>query len=138
MTRQTVTFDSPSVVATPLGAYSHLSKGAGLLHIAGQVGIDRHGAVVGDDVASQTSQAYRNIEALLSSESLSPSAILRFTTYLIDEGDIAAFYSARHELFPELFPGGGYPPNTLLVVRRLVRPEFRVEIEAVAALPESR
>lgn len=138
MTRETVIFNSPSVVAKPLGAYSHVSKGAGLLHIAGQVGVDRHGTVVGDDVASQTRQAYRNIETLLSSESLSPSAILKFTTYLIDEGDIAAFYSARNELFPELFPGGGYPPNTLLVVRRLVRPEFRVEIEAVAALAEPR
>lgn len=138
MARPAVTFDNPSVVAPPLGSYSHVSKGAGLLHIAGQVGVDPSGTLAGDDVTAQARQTYRNLEAILSAESLSPTAIVKFTTYLIDEDDIAAFYGVRDELFPELFPDGGYPPNTLLVVRRLVKPEFRVEIEAVAALAEPR
>lgn len=138
MARGAVTFANPSVVAPPLGSYSHVSKGAGLLHIAGQVGVDAHGDVAGDDVRSQARQTYRNLEAILSSEGLSPAAILKFTTYLIDEDDIAAFYGVRDELFPELFPDGAFPPNTLLVVRRLVKPEFRVEIEAVAVLSEAQ
>lgn len=138
MAREAVTFANPSVVAPPLGSYSHVSKGAGLLHIAGQVGVDAHGDVAGDEVRSQARQTYRNLEAILSSEGLSSAAILKFTTYLVDEDDIAAFYGVRDELFPELFPDGAYPPNTLLVVRRLVKPEFRVEIEAVAALSEAQ
>jgi enamine deaminase RidA (YjgF/YER057c/UK114 family) len=48
---------------------------------------------------------------------------------------IEPFYQAREKLFAEAgwYPDGGYPPNTLLVVARLVRPEFMIEIEAVAA-----
>jgi hypothetical protein len=42
---------------------------------------------------------------------------------------------ARQEAFPGLFPDGVYPPNTLLVVSRLVRPELLVEIEAMAVRP---
>jgi hypothetical protein len=39
---------------------------------------------------------------------------------------------ARRELFPRYFPGGVYPPNTLLIISRLVKPELLVEIEAMA------
>ena len=38
----------------------------------------------------------------------------------------------RREAFPAYFPDGVYPPNTLLVVSRLVNPELLVEIEAMA------
>lgn len=129
-----VTYKNPAVVAPPLGSYSHVSKGAGLLHVAGQVGVDERGDLVGPDITSQGRRTYENIRAILADEGVRMSAILRFTTYLIDEEDISGFYALRDEVFPELFPQGGYPPNTLLVVRRLVKPELRVEVEAVAAL----
>jgi hypothetical protein len=40
----------------------------------------------------------------------------------------------RRELFPKLFGSENYPPNTLLIVSRLVKPEFMVEVEAVVAV----
>lgn len=40
----------------------------------------------------------------------------------------------RKELFPRLFPDRAYPPNTLLVVGRLVKEEFLVEVQTVAAI----
>jgi hypothetical protein len=43
--------------------------------------------------------------------------------------------TARGEVFPRYFPDRVYPPNTLLVVSRLVRPELLVEIEAMAVKP---
>jgi hypothetical protein len=43
----------------------------------------------------------------------------------------------RAELFPRLFGGTRYPPNTLLIVDRLVKEDFLVEVEAVAyAVPD--
>jgi hypothetical protein len=45
--------------------------------------------------------------------------------------------AARAEVFPRHFPDGVYPPNTLLVVSRLVQPELLVEIEAMAVKPAS-
>jgi 2-iminobutanoate/2-iminopropanoate deaminase len=41
----------------------------------------------------------------------------------------------RKEVFPRYFPDGVYPPNTILVVSRLVLPELLVEIEAMAVKP---
>ena len=46
-------------------------------------------------------------------------------------------YEVREELFPDLYPSGKYPPNTLLVIDRLVKPEFLLEIEAIAYVPTS-
>ena len=48
--------------------------------------------------------------------------------------DLPAFHESRRELYPRLFPDGVYPPNTLLVIDRLVLPELLLEIEAVAAV----
>ena len=39
---------------------------------------------------------------------------------------------ARAQLFPRIFPAASYPPNTLLIVDRLVKEEFLIEVEAVA------
>jgi enamine deaminase RidA (YjgF/YER057c/UK114 family) len=48
--------------------------------------------------------------------------------------DIAAFMAFRLREFPRLFPAGHYPPNTLLIVDRLVQEGFLIEVSAVAAL----
>jgi hypothetical protein len=41
----------------------------------------------------------------------------------------------RSEVFPGYFPDGVYPPNTLLIISSLVKPELLVEIEAMAVRP---
>lgn len=136
MTRAIEPFQ-PAGVAEPLGHYSNASRAQGerFLFVAGQVGVKADGSLAGDDLHSQAVQVFENIRTILAGEGLDMSPIAKFTTYLIDPDDIGAFYEVREELFPELFPEGAYPPNTLLVISRLVRPEFRIEIEAIAALP---
>ena len=42
----------------------------------------------------------------------------------------------RTREFPKLFAGGAYPPNTLLMIDRLVREEFLIEVSAVAGAVE--
>ena len=59
---------------------------------------------------------------------------MQFTTYLVHSQDIAKFMQYRTREFPRLFQGGAYPPNTLLMIDRLVREEFLIEVSAVAAL----
>jgi enamine deaminase RidA (YjgF/YER057c/UK114 family) len=61
--------------------------------------------------------------------------VVRLQTFLTSAEDIPGFMRARQEAFPRHFPDGAYPPNTLLVVSRLVRPELKVEIEAMAVRP---
>jgi transcriptional regulator with XRE-family HTH domain len=58
--------------------------------------------------------------------------VAKFTTYLVHAQDIERFMRVRAELFPKLFSGPLYPPNTLLIVDRLVKEDFLIEVEAVA------
>ncbi len=132
-----VNYSNPDELGKPLGAYSHIASGSGrLVSIAGQVGGDRDGNVAEGDLKAQVAQTFENLKAALASEGIGPSDVIALTTYLIEADDIALFFEARNELFPDLYPDGSYPPNTLLVIDRLVQPELMVEISALAIAPE--
>lgn len=128
-----------SGLAAPLGMYSHVSRATGgkTIYIAGQLSTNPEGQIVGkDDFAAQMRQVFRNLSAALISGGATFADVVKFTTYMTREGDIEAFMATRKELFAEIYPGGGYPPNTLLVIKRLVQPEFLIEIEAIAVTGE--
>ena len=121
----------------PVGAYSQAVRtGPGeLLFLAGQVAVDNDGNPVGrGDMVAQTVQVFKNLGGVLDSVGASFSNVVEFTTYLVGRGAVQPFLQARTELFPELFPKSEFPPNTLLIVSGLVRPELLVEIKAIAAL----
>jgi enamine deaminase RidA (YjgF/YER057c/UK114 family) len=123
---------NPDALGTPLGAYSHVARAGDTVYVAGQVGMLPNGEMAGDDIASQTRQTYLNLRAALESQGMGLSNVAKFTTYLVDASAVPEFYEARNALFPDLFPDGKYPPNTLLVIDRLVHPEIKIEIEAIA------
>src|SRR6267142_3048369 len=114
--------------------YSHgmVARAGELVIVAGQVGLNADGRVAGDDVVSQTRQALENIRAVVEAAGCTMRDVVRLQTFLTRSEDIAGFMKARGEVFPGYFPDKVYPPNTLLVVSRLVRPELLVEIEAMA------
>lgn len=126
---------NPDSLGKPLGPYSHITrvKASELLFIAGQVGTDRDGRTPADFDA-QCAQVFANLGAALASQEANFANVVEFTTYLVHSQDIAKFMQYRIREFPRLFAGGAYPPNTLLVVDRLVREEFLIEVSAVAAL----
>jgi 2-iminobutanoate/2-iminopropanoate deaminase len=127
----------PDGLPAPLGLYSHGSRvGAGgeLLFIAGQLAVGSDGQSVGrDDFEAQARQAFANVRAVLAGAGMGPEHVAKFTTYLSAAEYIKPFYQAREKIFAEWYPARDFPPNTLLVVTRLVQPEFMVEIEAIAA-----
>ena len=120
----------------PIGAYSHLArvKGGELLFIAGQVSVEDGEIVAAGDVAAQTRQVYANLAKVLESAGAGFSNVVEFTTYLVGRDAFEPYSETRLELFPELFPDGDYPPNTLLIISGLARPELLVEIKAVAVV----
>jgi len=121
----------------PLGQYSHVTrvKASEYLFIAGMLAADRDGKLVGgDDFEAQCSQVFRNIEAALQSAGAGWGNVVQFTTYLVHSQDIPKFMSYRLREFPRMFADGAYPPNTLLVIDRLVGEPFLVEVQTVAAL----
>ena len=130
-----ITFHNPEALGKPLGQYSQITrvKASEFLFIAGQVGCDKDGRT-GADFDAQCVQTFANIEAALKSQGASFANIVEFTTYLVHSQDIPKFMAYRTREFPKLFAGGAYPPNTLLMIDRLVREEFLIEVSAVAAL----
>ncbi len=126
---------NPGSLGKPLAAYSNIArvKASEFLFIAGQVGSDKDGKAPADFEA-QCAQVFANIGAALASQAAGFVHIVSFTSYLVHSQDIPKFAQYRAREFPRLFPGGAYPPNTLLVVDRLVREEFLVEVAAVAAV----
>jgi len=127
---------NPEVLGKPLGQYSHMTrvKASEFLFIAGQVGLKPGAEKAPADFAEQCGQVFANLGAALASQGASFANVVEFTTYLVHSQDIANFMAFRAGEFPRLFAGGAYPPNTLLMVDRLVREEFLIEVSAVAAL----
>ncbi len=127
-----------SQAAQPMGAYSlGMSVRPGkLVYIAGQAAVDSSGNLVGKgDAAAQTRQVLQNIGHVLAGAGADFSNVVEFTTYVVGRPSVQGYLQGRSEVYPEIFPNGDYPPNTLLVVAGLVNEDFLVEIKAVAALP---
>ncbi len=127
---------NPDALGKPLGQYSHMTrvKASEFLFIAGQVGVDPGGKVVSDDFDAQCVQTFANIGAALKSQGAGWGNIVQFTTYMVHSQDIPKFMKFRLREFPKMFPNGAYPPNTLLMIDRLVQEPLLVEVQAVAAL----
>ena len=126
---------SPDALGKPLGQYSQITrvKASEFVFIAGQVGADRDGKV-GEDFDAQCALTYANIETALKSVGAGWGNVVEFTTYLVHSQDIPKFMTFRKREFPTFFPSGVYPPNTLLMIDRLVGEPFLIEVQTVAAL----
>jgi enamine deaminase RidA (YjgF/YER057c/UK114 family) len=127
---------NPDSLGKPLGQYSQMTrvKASEFLFIAGQVGVDKDGKLAGDDFEAQCTQTFANIEAALKSQGAGWGNVVEFTTYLVHSQDIAKFMAYRLREFPKMFANGAYPPNTLLMIDRLVQEPLLIEVSTVAAL----
>jgi enamine deaminase RidA (YjgF/YER057c/UK114 family) len=75
---------------------------------------------------------FDNLGAVLKGAGCDFMHVVKFTTFFVHSQDIEAFMRLRAETFPKLFGGDRFPPNTILVVDRLVKEDFLLEVEAVA------
>ncbi|MGE3619131.1 MAG: RidA family protein [Acidimicrobiia bacterium] len=112
--------------------YSQGVVGGGLIFVSGQVPTDASGAVVGTDAEAQADQVIDRIAAVLDGAGASLDDVCRLTVYLVDFADFAAVNAAVARRF-----AAPYPARTT-VAAGLVRPELRVEIDAIAALPHTQ
>ncbi|HET7769792.1 MAG TPA: RidA family protein [Chloroflexota bacterium] len=115
---------------TPLANYSHgieVPPNARWLHISGQVAVDNDGRTP-QRFEDQVQLVFDNLRAVLAKAGMSPKDLVKVNVYLLRPEDIPALRAAR-----DAFQGDARPASTLVIVSRLVRPEWLVEIEAVAA-----
>jgi enamine deaminase RidA (YjgF/YER057c/UK114 family) len=128
---------NPDGLAKPAGTYTHIAhaKTQEVVFIAGQVPMNASGATVGKgDLEAQCVQVYANIHTALRAAGADWKNVVQFTSYLTRAEDAAAFRAYRGREFPKMFPGGAYPPNTLLIISRLADPDYFLEVQTVAAL----
>ena len=122
-------FINPSTIHQPTG-YTHVVKSGNIVFIAGQVGVDKDGQVVGEgDIEAQTRQTLANLEAAVKAAGGKKEDILSITTYILDRNDLPGLRKARGDFF-----GDNPLASTLLVISGLARPEFLIEIEARAVI----
>lgn len=115
-------------VPLPAGAYSPGVRAGNLLFVSGQVPRDpATGALVGDDVVSQTRQTLANLERVLIAGGATLNNVVGVTVYLVDENDWGAFDQCYRTVFSAPFP-------TRAVVGAQLR-GIMVEISAVAYIP---
>lgn len=109
-----------------------VSKGR-LIFIAGQVAMDTSGKLVGlGDFHAQVKQTFENLKATLAANGATFDNVVKLNSYFVDVKQIPAFREVRDQYINVANP----PVSTAVEVRRLVRKEWLVEIEAVAVVPE--
>ena len=122
--------DQAEGVHPPFARYSHAIEvpvGARTLFVSGQLGIGPDGAVP-PDAGGQAELIFQAISRILAADGMSMADLVRLNAYVVDRADLPAYMAVRdrHVAAPP-------PASTLLLVAGFTRPEFRLEVEAVAA-----
>ena len=123
---------NPATIAAPASRYSHAVEVRGparWLHISGQVGV-RPDRTVPPDSETQMEVAWTNLLAILREVGMSADNLVKITTFITDAADVGLVRTVRDRHL-----GTMTPASTLLVVSRLAHPDYRFELEAVAAAP---
>ena len=124
---------NPAGLSAPTG-YSHVvsARGGRTIYVAGQVALDAKGELVGPgDLAAQTRQVFANLDIALKAAGASFADVVKVNYYIRDASQVQVIRDIRAQ-----YVGKELPASTLVEVSRLARPEFLIEIEAVAVVAE--
>ena len=130
-----VRLSSPATMAKPNG-YSHIAEVSGgkMVYIAGQVALDKEGQLVGkDDFAAQVQQVFANLDAAIKAAGGSIGDVVKLNYFCVDRVDRGSMTVVR-EIRDRYVKTQAPPVSTFVFVSSLVRPEWLIEIEAVAVV----
>lgn len=126
---------SPIDIHPPFAPYSHgveLPAGQRLVFCSGQLGIAKDGTIPAD-CAGQARLCFDNIRSILREAGMDLDNIVRVNAYVTGREHLRPYMDVRNALFGEPLPA-----STLMIVSGFARPEFVVEIEAIAAGPDAQ
>jgi enamine deaminase RidA (YjgF/YER057c/UK114 family) len=125
---------SPPGIAPPFARYAHgvmTGPGCRLIAVSGQLGMAADGTVP-EGAEAQARLCLGNIDAILAAAGAARGDVLRLNAYVTGRAHMAGYMAARDAWLD----GTTAPPaSTLMIVAGFTRPEFLVEVEALAALP---
>ncbi len=128
----TINFLNPTSMPAANG-YSHVAevRGDRTIYLAGQVALNAQGELVGlNDLAAQTQQVFANLQAGLAAVGATFQHVVKLNYYLLDISQIAVVRTIRDQFVNVAQP----PTSTAVEVRRFVRDEFLIEIDAIAVI----
>jgi enamine deaminase RidA (YjgF/YER057c/UK114 family) len=126
---------NPPGISTPTG-YTHVvtAQPGRIVYIAGQVSLNEKGEVVGKgDLRAQTAQVFGNLTTALQAAGATWNDVVKMNTYIVNYS--ADVLPALRETRNKYITGPNPPASTLVGVQALARPDFLIEIEAVAVIP---
>jgi 2-iminobutanoate/2-iminopropanoate deaminase len=111
-----------------IGPYSQAIKSNGMVFCSGQIPIDpTTGQFVSDDIAAQTEQVLKNLDAVLQAAGAGLGSVVKTTVFLADMNDFAAMNEVYGKFFSD-----NKPARATVQAARLPR-DAKVEIECIAA-----
>jgi enamine deaminase RidA (YjgF/YER057c/UK114 family) len=125
-------FINPETLHHPAG-YTHVVEvTAGRpVYIAGQVALDPTGTLVGPgDIRAQAQQVFDNLQAALQAVGASFEQVVKLNYYLVNATQLPVIREVRDRYVNTRQP----PASTAVEVRRLVRDDLLIEVEAVAVI----
>lgn len=125
-----VSHHTPLGIHPPFAAYSHgvgVPPGARWMVCSGQLGIGIDG-VIPADAGDQARLCFENIKVILADAGMTLSDIVRINAFVSDREYLKPYMAAR-----DRFVSDPPPASTLMVVAGFARPEFKVEVEVIAA-----
>jgi enamine deaminase RidA (YjgF/YER057c/UK114 family) len=124
MSRRLISTGSPF---EKLAGFSRAVVDGDFVFVAGTTGYDYTTMVMPDDVAAQTRNCFKTIEAALKEAGFAIADIVRATYYVTAAGNADAVLAVCGENLGDIRPAA-----TLLVVAGLLKPEMKIEIEVTA------
>lgn len=121
---------NPSSIRAPFARYSHgveVAAGKRLVAVSGQLGV-RADDSVPEGVAEQAELCFGNIAAILGEAGMTLADVVRVNAYVTDRAYMKDYMAVRDRMV-----GDPPPASTLMIVSGFTRPEFKVEIEVIAA-----
>jgi enamine deaminase RidA (YjgF/YER057c/UK114 family) len=104
------------------------------VHIGGQDAVNASGEIIGKgDVAAQTEQVLRNLRTALEAGGAGPEHIIKWNIYVVEGQSLQAGFAAFQNAWPQT---PNPPAITGVFVSGLAHPDFLVEMDAVAVVPQ--
>ena len=124
----------PKDIAPPFARYAHgvvVPEGQRLIFTSGQLGLAGDGTIP-EDEGAQADICFANVDSILAAGGAARRDGVRINAFVTDRSFMAGYMAALDRWLAEVTR---LPASTLVIVSGFTRPEFKVEIEVVAAVP---
>lgn len=114
--------------------YNHAVIDGGTFYMAGQVAMDEHSNVVGEDIETQAEKTYENVGILLDAVGKTYADVAKVTTHIVDLSE--HYYDGYKRVYQNTFEEP-YPCHTVLGHEELAHEEYLVEVEIEVPFTEA-